>query len=126
MPRQSRPSPLPLYKKFADELAASINAGVLQPGERVTSVRSASQQHSLSVTTVVRAYELLESRGIIESHPQSGYFVRKAGTQGIAPAAMKLLPPSHPATQEPQEVDVSRLVLATLKTIQQDGTIPLG
>src|SRR5450830_1061620 len=117
---------VPLYKKFADELAASIRAGVLQPGERVRSVRAASQQHSLSVTTVIRAYELLESRGIIESHPQSGYFVRKSGLQTPAPAVMNLLPPTHPAAQQSHEVDVSRLVLATLKTIQQDGTIPLG
>ncbi|WP_034302783.1 PLP-dependent aminotransferase family protein [Herbaspirillum sp. RV1423] len=126
MPRTIRTDQIPLYKKFADELAASIHAGVLQPGERVTSVRAASQQHKLSVTTVVRAYELLESRGIIESHPQSGYFVRKTPSQAAAPAALTLLPPSHPATQQPHEVDVSRLVLATLKTIQQDGTIPLG
>jgi DNA-binding transcriptional MocR family regulator len=126
MPRTPTTPQVPLYKKFADELAASIRAGVLQPGERVTSVRVASQQHSLSVTTVVRAYELLESRGIIESHPQSGYFVRKTATPASAPTAMTLLPPSHPATQQPHEVDVSRLVLATLRTIQQDGTIPLG
>jgi DNA-binding transcriptional MocR family regulator len=67
----------PLYKQFADQLAASIREGVLRPGERIASVRIASQQHKVSVTTVVRAYELLESRGIIESQPQSGYFVRE-------------------------------------------------
>lgn len=126
MPRTSPSPQLPLYKKFADELAASIHAGVLQPGERVTSVRAASQQHGLSVTTVVRAYELLESRGIIESHPQSGYFVRKSKAPTAAPAVASLLPASHPAIQEPHAVDVSRLVLATLKAIQQDGTVPLG
>src|SRR5450830_972362 len=126
MPRTPTTPQVPLYKKFADELAASIHAGVLQPGERVTSVRAASQQHNVSVTTVIRAYELLESRGIIESHPQSGYFVRKTAASASAPTASKLLPPTHPATQQPHEVDVSRLVLATLKTIQQDGTIPLG
>jgi DNA-binding transcriptional MocR family regulator len=126
MPRPARSSPIPLYQQFADELAASIHAGVLRPGERITSVRSASQQHRVSVTTVVRAYELLESRGIIESHPQSGYFVRKLLTPVAAPSAMTLLSPQHPASQQPHEVDVSRLVLATLKAIQQDGTVPLG
>jgi DNA-binding transcriptional regulator YhcF (GntR family) len=39
-------------------------------------VRQAAQHHRLSITTVVRAYLLLESRGILESRPQSGYFVR--------------------------------------------------
>jgi len=116
----------PLYRKLADELAASVRAGVLQPGERIASVRIASQQQQLSVTTVVRAYELLESRGIIESHPQSGYFVRQTQTKAAAPSAMPLLPPDHPAIEEAHEVDVSRLVLATLKAIQQDGTVPLG
>ncbi len=116
----------PLYKQFADQLAASIREGVLRPGERIASVRIASQQHKVSVTTVVRAYELLESRGIIESQPQSGYFVRE---QAEAPPPPVLKTPSqadHPAWQESTEVDVSRLVLATLKTIQQDGTVPLG
>ena len=131
MPRSSRTAANqrpPLYRKFADELAASIQAGVLQPGERITSVRIASQQRQLSVTTVVRAYALLESRGIIESHPQSGYFVRQTQSQTIAPSpsVTSLLPRSHPAIQEAHEVDVSRLVLATLKAIQQDGTVPLG
>ncbi|MFX6230348.1 hypothetical protein ABTF44_20345, partial [Acinetobacter baumannii] len=95
-------------------------------GERIASVRIASQQHKVSVTTVVRAYELLESRGIIESQPQSGYFVREQAESIPRPV---IKPPSqadHPAWQESTEVDVSRLVLATLKTIQQDGTVPLG
>ena len=79
---------------------------VASNGERVTSVRAASQQHNLSVTTVVRAYELLESRGIIESHPQSGYFVRKTVAPASAFTANKLLPPTHPATQQPHEVGI--------------------
>ncbi|MFL9922735.1 PLP-dependent aminotransferase family protein [Herbaspirillum lusitanum] len=120
---------IPLYKQFAEQLAASISAGVLQPGEKIASVRLASQQHKLSVTTVVRAYELLESRGVIESHPQSGYFVRKQALADQAPAARVASAPAYidnPAYQQSTEVDVSRLVLATLKTIQQDGTVPLG
>ncbi|MBV8622232.1 MAG: GntR family transcriptional regulator, partial [Herbaspirillum sp.] len=118
----------PLYKEFAEQLATSIREGVLRPGERIASVRIASQQHKVSVTTVVRAYELLESRGIIESHPQSGYFVREQAQASSKPAtrARASAPEDHPAWQESTEVDVSRLVLATLKTIQQDGTVPLG
>ncbi|WP_443114025.1 aminotransferase-like domain-containing protein [Herbaspirillum seropedicae] len=116
----------PLYKQFADQLAASIRDGVLRPGERIASVRIASQQHKVSVTTVVRAYELLESRGIIESQPQSGYFVREQPEAPPKPALRTTSREDHPAWQESTEVDVSRLVLATLKTIQQDGTVPLG
>ncbi len=66
----------PLYQRLAEQVTASVHSGVLRPGDRVSSVRQASRQHGLSITTVVRAYELLESSGVIESHPQSGYFVR--------------------------------------------------
>ncbi|MCA1325449.1 PLP-dependent aminotransferase family protein [Herbaspirillum sp. alder98] len=116
----------PLYKQFADQLAISIRDGVLQPGERIASVRSAAQQNKVSVTTVVRAYELLESRGIIESHPQSGYFVRQPAPRPVTEVRARNSHQDNPAWQQSTEVDVSRLVLATLKTIQQDGTVPLG
>jgi DNA-binding transcriptional MocR family regulator len=39
-------------------------------------VRQISRQKSLSVTTILQAYHLLEDRGAIEARPQSGYYVR--------------------------------------------------
>ncbi|OXH84194.1 hypothetical protein CA830_32405, partial [Burkholderia multivorans] len=51
------------YEQLADDLHAQIERGVYRPGDRIPSVRHASRQHRLSVTTVLRAYLLLESRG---------------------------------------------------------------
>ena len=65
-----------LYEKLAADIEALVQQGVLLPGEKIPSVRQAAQHHRLSITTVIRAYLLLESRGILESRPQSGYFVR--------------------------------------------------
>ena len=64
------------YEKLAEDLTTQIERGVYRPGERIPSVRQASSQHRLSITTVLRAYVILESRGLIESRPQSGYFVK--------------------------------------------------
>jgi DNA-binding transcriptional MocR family regulator len=61
---------------------------------------------------------LLESRGIIESRPQSGYLVRRQTARPVTPALFPLVPSS--------DVDVSRLVLKTLRSIQDDGAVPLG
>ena len=124
----------PLYQRLAEQVSASVRSGVLRPGDRISSVRQASQQHGMSITTVVRAYELLESSGVIESHPQSGYFVRpQFGRVGAAPAQASLsehASPAEPERSEPlpvsAEVDVSRHVLATLKSIHQNDAIPLG
>jgi DNA-binding transcriptional MocR family regulator len=112
-----------LYEKLADDVETLIRKGVYRPGERVPSVRQASQQHRISITTVIRAYLLLESRGVLESRPQSGYFVsvRMAGGK---PHADELRPTRPIAVSAP--VDVSRLVLSTLRSIGADDAVPLG
>jgi DNA-binding transcriptional MocR family regulator len=112
-----------LYEKLADEIATSIRQGVYRHGEKLPSVRQMGAQHRLSVATVVRAYILLESRGLITSRPQSGYFVNtdeQAGDGRIAE-----LRPSKPQLVS-RPVDVSRLVLSTLRSIGVDAAVPLG
>ncbi|MES2261675.1 MAG: PLP-dependent aminotransferase family protein [Pseudomonadota bacterium] len=108
-----------LYQTLAADLERLIARGVLLEGERIPSVRQASQHHKLSITTVLRAYMQLESQGLIESRPQSGYFVR-ARTR----AAPK--PSGESALLLSSEVDVSRLVLSTLRSIRAQGAVPLG
>lgn len=109
-----------LYVSFAARIRAMIDEGVLRPGEKIFSVRQASQKYALSISTVLRAYLLLEQEGIISSHPQSGYYVtpRKRLQQKQASALAKDINLS--------EVDASKLVLTTLKSIREFGTVPLG
>src|SRR5258706_6483870 len=110
-----------MYEKLAGEIEALVEQRVILPGERIPSVRQTSQHHKVSITTVLRAYVLLESKGIIESRPQSGYFVKANRLATRAPE----LKPSQPASVSSQ-VDVSRLVLSTLRSIQVHDAIPLG
>lgn len=111
-----------LYETLAAEIESQIANGVLLDGDKIPSVRQTSQHHSLSITTVLRAYVLLESRGIIESRPQSGYFVRPRARRSAAPAPKRSAVPLVLSS----EVDVSRLVLKTLRSISKDGAVPLG
>ncbi len=132
-------APLPRYEQLADDIEAAVQSGVFGPGERIPSVRRASEQHGVSIKTVLHAYALLESRGVIESRPQSGFFVkarprmpaargaqaaakpRRAGTPGELKPASKAVPAAAPAP-----VDVSRLVLSTLRSIGAQDAVPLG
>src|ERR1051326_6361100 len=66
-----------LYRQVALRISELIEHGTLRPGERVPSVRKCSEQQNVSIATVMQAYRLLESRGIIEARPQSGYYVRR-------------------------------------------------
>lgn len=136
-----------LYHRLADAIERSVEQGIFRAGERIPSVRQASQQHRISINTVVRAYLLLESRGVIESRPQSGFFVRSrvdfaatshpASATGSATAAIERTIAAHdramtrsqgkpPAAAHDDDVDVTSLVLSTLRAIQQDNAMPLG
>ena len=63
------------YERYATEIAEMIGSGVLQPGERLPSVRKASTQRRISPATVFEAYYLLEARGLIHARARSGYYV---------------------------------------------------
>jgi DNA-binding transcriptional MocR family regulator len=65
-----------LYEELAEELTNLIATGALHPGDRLPSVRALSDQRRVSVSTVLQAYFLLESRGFVETRPQSGHYVR--------------------------------------------------
>ncbi|MBA5635768.1 PLP-dependent aminotransferase family protein [Duganella sp. LX20W] len=111
-----------LYETLAADIESQVARGVLLEGDRLPSVRQTSQHRNLSISTVLRAYSMLESRGVIESRPQSGYFVRPRTAHAPRPAAA----PAAPALVLSSEVDVSRLVLSTLRTIRTQGAVPLG
>lgn len=70
------PAPAPLYLDLADSLQQLIEQGTLRAGHRVPSVRRMSLQRSVSISTVLQAYTVLENRGYLEARPQSGYYVR--------------------------------------------------
>jgi len=72
LPREKQP----LYRAVADHVEALIDEGTLMPGTRIPSLRQLSQQMSVSLTTVMEAYRVLEDRGIVEVRPQSGHYVR--------------------------------------------------
>jgi DNA-binding transcriptional MocR family regulator len=127
---QRKAGSAPLYDQLATNLHGLISKGVYLEGERVPSVRQTSQHHGVSITTVLKAYLLLESRGVIESRPQSGYFVRSGpdSASAAAPASagtVEPIPEPHEVSASSDE-DVSRLVLSTLRAIQSEDAAPLG
>lgn len=110
----------PLYQRVADRIADLIASGTLRPGQRVPSVRKLSQQMSVSVTTVLQAYRLLEDRKLIEAKPQSGYYVRGQYWQRPAEPAI-----SSPPIQS-TSVGVSDLIMRILHTGQREDVVNLG
>jgi DNA-binding transcriptional MocR family regulator len=108
-----------LYQRVADRIEGLIRGGTLRPGERIPSVRKLGKQLSVSVSTVLEAYRLLEDRGFVEARPQSGYYVR----------ALPLAPPQVDKTEScetPTTLEVGDLVLRIVREASRPDLVPLG
>lgn len=108
-----------LYEQVADRVRSLIEEGTLQPGDRLPSVRKLHQQLSVSVSTILEAYRLLEDQGWISARPQSGYYVKQ----------MLLKAPEEPlhsnTLQQDKPVEIS-LAYRVYASKRDPSTIQLG
>ncbi|MGY4539526.1 DNA-binding transcriptional MocR family regulator [Mucilaginibacter sp. UYNi724] len=89
-----------LYQKIASALEVQIKNGTLKTGEKVPSLRTLRAEHGVSMTTVIKVYLELESKGLIVSRPQSGYFVNYKPAYLSVPSVSKPIGESEPECVE--------------------------
>ena len=65
-----------LYVQVSDGIEKMIADETLRIGDKLPSVRVLSEEYGISMGTAFQAYYHLEGRGLIESRPKSGYYVR--------------------------------------------------
>jgi DNA-binding transcriptional regulator YhcF (GntR family) len=68
-------SGIPKYKQIVASIEDAIIKGVLKKGDKLPSLNSIKNQHSLSRDTVVAAFNELKMRGIVQSIVGKGYYV---------------------------------------------------
>lgn len=68
-------SQVPIYEQIADQIVFMVAAGDLTAGDPLLSVRELAGKLTVNPNTVVRAYQELESLGVIESVRGRGMFV---------------------------------------------------
>jgi DNA-binding transcriptional MocR family regulator len=64
------------YMEVADRIETLIEKKILKVGDKLLSVRALSKEQGISLSTAFQAYYFLESKGLIEARPQSGYYVK--------------------------------------------------
>jgi len=109
-----------LYEELAGHLSGLIQDGTLRSGERVPSVRDVVRERRVSPATAMRAYQLLESRGLIETRPRSGYYVSESRERRIAE------PRKARSAPRTTRVDVSELVFQILDAARDRDVVPFG
>ncbi len=105
-----------LYERLARDLEGLIRDGTLKAGARAPSIRKLCRERATSPASVMRAYELLEARGLLEARARSGFFV--TGPPSPVRKAPKTCRPGH--------VDVSQLVFQILEATRLRECVPLG
>ena len=70
-------SSTPLVAQIVTGFRNAIDDGSLRPGSKAPSIRQFAHAHSVSVFTVVDAYDRLVAQGYFASRPHSGFFVKQ-------------------------------------------------
>ena len=109
------------YERLVGEIERLVSQGVLRPGEKAPSVRRASAQFGVSVTTVLQAYMVLEQRGVLVPKLKSGYYIRQNDRA-------KLPDPPRPSSPsgKPKTVDINDLIFEVFGAIKDRSVVPLG
>ncbi len=74
--KQLQANSKPAYLLIADLIAEDVRLGRLSARDKLPTLRDLADELELNYTTVARAYAEARKRGLIDSHPGAGTFVR--------------------------------------------------
>lgn len=66
---------VPKYKQIVTSIEDAVSQGILKKGDKLPSINSIKNQHSLSRDTVLTAFNELKARGIVQSIVGKGYYL---------------------------------------------------
>jgi len=108
------------YRHLAEEIEEKIMKGTYHPGEKLPSIRKLHGQSNLSISTIYHAYMELESMGLVEARPKSGYFVNPVVLQNLK------IPRFKKASFPPKKVRLSAMMNSVISAISNPYLLPLG
>lgn len=84
----STTSAVPLYEQIERQIKEQILSGQIAQGEAMPSIRALAKELHVSVITAKRAYDDLESAGLLETVAGKGTFVGKVNQQCLKEMAL--------------------------------------
>ena len=103
----------PIYGQILDGIRDQIRTGILQPGDKLPSVRELAAELTINPNTIQRAYRELENTGLIATVPGKGCFVCPQSDPGVS-NRQELLMEFDRITQALLQSGVSREDLADM------------
>ncbi|MDO4683683.1 MAG: PLP-dependent aminotransferase family protein [Lautropia sp.] len=91
---------VPLINQIIDGVRELVDSHVLKPGAKLPSIRAFAATHSVSMFTVVEAYDRLVAQGVLVARAHQGFFVaRHDEADGLASSLPVLSPPEDSSRQ---------------------------
>jgi len=106
------------YQKLMSDLEMKIKNGVFRSGDKMPSIRSLHRKMKLSISTVYKSYIELETMGLIEAKPKSGYFVK--------PKTIPAIPEMIHNKPVVREISFSSMVVSALKDLKNPNMLHFG
>ncbi len=103
------------YTEVADRIESLIANKVLKIGDKLLSVRALSKEQGISLSTAFQAYYTLESKGLIEARPQSGYYVKYAHDHILS------IPKVHEPVDDAVPVSVDDMISSVYRDLNAKG-----
>ena len=66
---------VPIYRQIVNQVKYLVASGLIQPGEELPPIRTLALQLKVTPNTIVKAYDELETSGVIHKRRGSGTFV---------------------------------------------------
>lgn len=82
-------SGIPIYQQIADQLRGDILAGKLKEGEYLPSIRGLAKDLKISVITTMKAYEQLETEGLVTAAQGKGFYVNAQDSEMLREQHMR-------------------------------------
>lgn len=82
-------SGVPIYQQIADQLKEDILAGKYKDGEYLPSIRGLATDLKISVITTMKAYETLQSEGLVTAMQGKGYYVNAQDSEMLREQHMR-------------------------------------
>ena len=108
------------YESVRQNVLEMIESGTLKPGDKAPSLRRLAARMRVSLSTVALAYGQLESEGVMEARPKSGFFVR-VRREALPPPGIKPCPGEAPAP-----LNRAAIIRTVLANMSRRDMLPLG
>lgn len=76
----SNSSGVPYYRQIVNQVMYGVANDLLKPGERLPTVRQLAVDLQVNLNTIVKAYNELELRGVVNTQQGTGTFVSENGS----------------------------------------------